>query len=147
MERRARRAPAKARSRRGANGLGSGVGQRGRKGGLGETIAPQRFSGAAEEVGGRTHVFVDRPEQEDEQRLREAMCERRSVGVRCHDSPHAEAPCSHLRAFHTVSEGVFSEVRLQSVAYGPLPVLTRALPYRSATRTSNNLLKSALAVS
>src|SRR5918995_5078253 len=44
-------------------------------------------------------------------------------------------------------EGEFCEVRLQSVAYGPLPVLTRALPYPSAIRTSNNLLKSALAVS
>src|SRR5215204_3498138 len=48
---------------------------------------------------------------------------------------------------HQCLEGEFSEVCLQSVAYGPLPVLTRGLPYPSATRTSNNLLKSALAVS
>src|SRR5215207_3482693 len=54
---------------------------------------------------------MDRPEQEDGQRLREAVCERRGVGVRCHDSPHDEAARPHLRPFHTVSEGVFSEVR------------------------------------
>ena len=33
----------------------------------------------------RKDVVVDRPQQEDEQRLREVMCERGSVGVRCHD--------------------------------------------------------------
>jgi hypothetical protein len=47
----------------------------------------------------------DRSEQEDEQRLREVMCERRSVGVRCHDSPHDEAARPCLRTFHTVSPG------------------------------------------
>jgi hypothetical protein len=29
-------------------------------------MPPQRFSGFAEEVGSRTRVFLDRPEQEDE---------------------------------------------------------------------------------
>jgi hypothetical protein len=29
----------------------------------------------------------------------------------CHDSPHDEAVDPRLRPFHTVSEGVFSEVR------------------------------------
>jgi putative transposase len=50
----------------------------------------------------RTFV-MDRPQQEDEQRLPEALCERGSVGICCHDSPHEEAarPCS--RTFHTVS--------------------------------------------
>src|SRR5215207_10365403 len=33
------------------------------------------------------------------------MCEWRSVRVRCHDSPHDEAPYPHLRPFHTVSLG------------------------------------------
>src|SRR5215217_5319139 len=46
---------------------------------------------------------MDRAEQEDEQRLREVMCERRSVGICCHDPPHGEASCPHLRPFHTVS--------------------------------------------
>src|SRR5215211_5103072 len=46
---------------------------------------------------------MDRSEQEDEQRLREALCERRSVRICCHDSPHAEAVDSPLRPFHTVS--------------------------------------------
>src|SRR3712207_2464798 len=56
-------------------------------------------------MGSRTHVFLDRPEQEDEQGLREALCERRSVRVRCHESPHDEALSSRLRPFHTVSLG------------------------------------------
>jgi hypothetical protein len=38
------------------------------------------------------------------------MCKWRSVRICCHDSPHAEAIGSHLRLFHTVSEGEFSEV-------------------------------------
>ena len=53
----------------------------------------------------REDVFVDRSEQEDEQRLREVpMCERGSVGICCHDSPHAEAVDPPVRAFHTVSK-------------------------------------------
>ena len=39
------------------------------------------------------------------------MCEWRGVRVRCHEPPHGEAVGSCLRLFHTVSEGVFSEVR------------------------------------
>src|SRR5215212_11769545 len=54
---------------------------------------------------------MDRPAKEDEQRLRETMCEWRSVRVRCDDSPHDEAARPSLRAFHTVSEEEFSEVR------------------------------------
>ena len=54
---------------------------------------------------------MDRPQQEDEQRLGEDMCERRNVRICCHDSPYGEAvePC--LRPFYTISEGEFSEVR------------------------------------
>ena len=55
---------------------------------------------------------LDRPAKEDEQRLREVVCERRSVGVRCHDSPHDEAARPCLRTFHTASEGEFSELRV-----------------------------------
>jgi len=79
-------------------------------------LPPNRYSGFAEEVGGRTHAFLDRPEQEDEQRLREAMCERRSVRICCHDSPYDEASCPHLRLFHTVSEEEFCEVHIQKAA-------------------------------
>ena len=46
---------------------------------------------------------LDRAEQEDEQRLREVMCERRSVRICCHESPHGEAARPCLRPFHTVS--------------------------------------------
>src|SRR5215213_6796714 len=49
------------------------------------------------------NIFVDRSEQEDEQRLREVMCKRRVVSICCHDSPHDEAVVPRLRPFHTVS--------------------------------------------
>jgi len=54
-------------------------------------------------VGGGADDGLDRPQQEDEQRLRETMCQRRSVGVRCDDSPHDEAARPCLRTFHTAS--------------------------------------------
>jgi hypothetical protein len=65
-----------------------------------------------EKVGGRKDVVMDRPQQEDEQSLREVVCERRSVRVRCDDPPHEEAPCPPLRPIHTVSEGGFCEVHM-----------------------------------
>ena len=86
-----------------------GQGGRGRR--LAEAVAPQGLRGAAEEVGGGADDRLDREEQEDEQRLREVVCERRGVGVRCHDPPHDETARPCLRPFHTVSEGEFSEVR------------------------------------
>jgi hypothetical protein len=43
------------------------------------------------------------------------MCERRSVGICCHDSPDAEAIDPPVRAFHTVPEVEFCEVRLARV--------------------------------
>ena len=112
LERGSGGAPAKARPRRGVDGVGEGVGQRGRGRRLAETIAPQRLSGAASSVGGGADDRLDRPEQEDEQRLREVMCERGSVGVCCHDSPHDEAARPCLRTFHTVSKAKFREIHL-----------------------------------
>jgi hypothetical protein len=85
--------------------LGQGVGQRRRGSRLAETTAPRRLPGFAEEVGCGANVLLDRPEQEDEQRLREIVCERRSVDICFHDSPHDEATRPCLRAFHTVSLG------------------------------------------
>jgi hypothetical protein len=66
-------------------------------------------------LGGGADDRLDRPEQEDEQRLRETLCERRSVRVRCDDSPHDEAARPSLRTFHTASEDEFYEVRLDRV--------------------------------
>src|SRR5918993_1319086 len=79
------------------------MGQRGREGGLAETIAAQRLSGTSSPLGGGADAVMDRPTEEDEQRLRKALCERGSVGVRCHDSPHEEAARPCLRTFHTAS--------------------------------------------
>src|SRR5215212_3234537 len=52
------------------------------------------------------------------------MCERRSVGICCHDPPHDEAPCPHLRPFHTVSLGTSVNRPLE-------PVCLRACADRS----------------
>src|SRR5918995_4879567 len=88
------------------------MGQRGRGHRLAETVASRRLRGFAEKVGRGADDRLDRPAKEDEQRLREAVCERRGVGVRCDDSPHDEATRECLRTFHTVSEGEFSEVHM-----------------------------------
>src|SRR5215208_1904927 len=111
-----RRASEEARPRRGAYGVGQGVGQRGRGRRLAEAYAPQRLPGAPSQVGGRAYAVLDRPAKEDEQRLREVVCERGSVGVRCHDPSHDQAARPSLRTFHTASEGEFSEVRIQNIA-------------------------------
>jgi hypothetical protein len=73
---------------------------------------------------GGENIFVDRSEQEDEQRLREVMCERRVVSICCHDSPHDEAVDPPVRPFHTVSEVEFCEVRVATA----LHVFTYLLP-------------------
>jgi putative transposase len=74
LERGSLGAPEKARPRRGDDEVGEGMGQRGRGRGLAEAFATQGLRGFAEEVGGGAYAFVDRPEQEDGQRLREAVC-------------------------------------------------------------------------
>jgi hypothetical protein len=58
----------------------------------------------------RTIAWIDQNRRMS-QRLREVVCERGGVRVRCHDSPHDEAARPCMRAFHTASEDVFSEVR------------------------------------
>jgi hypothetical protein len=47
----------------------------------------------------------------------------------CHDSPHDEAVDPRLRPFHTVSEGVFSEVRKSLAAVRVLVVFARVLVF------------------
>src|ERR671910_1454636 len=110
------------------------MGQRGREGGLAETIAAQRLSGTSSPLGGGADAVMDRPTEEDEQRLRKALCERGSVGVRCHDSPHEEAARPCLRTFHTASEGEFCEVRpngdLRSSAFWLVPELLATTAHR-----------------
>jgi hypothetical protein len=107
------------------------MGQRGREGGLAETIAAQRLSGTSSPLGGGADAVMDRPTEEDEQRLRKALCERRSVRVRCDDSPYDEAARPSLRTFHTASEGKFYEVEL------PLYGVLRSSPHaRNAQATA-----------
>src|SRR5215204_5339477 len=81
---------------------------------------------------------LDRPEQEDEQRLREAMWERRSVGICCHDSPDDEAVDPPLRPFHTASPGTpvhrGNSIRDAAAYRAPASTLTRSEPtmYRAS---------------
>src|SRR5215207_89556 len=88
---------------KGADGVGEGMGQGGRGGGLAESIATRRLRGVASEMGGGADDRLDRSKQADEQGLRAVVCERGGVRVRCDDSPHDEAPRPCLRTFHTVS--------------------------------------------
>ena len=68
LERGSGGAPEKARSRRGVDEVGEGMGRRRRGRGLAETVAPQRIRSVAEEVGGGADDRLDRPQQEDELR-------------------------------------------------------------------------------
>src|SRR5215213_6022382 len=99
VECRARRASTKARSQRGAAGLGQGVYQRRGEDGLGEVHASVGLPGAASKVGGGEDDSLDRPEQEDEQGLRTSTGERRSLHLRGDESPHAQAFGSLMRLF------------------------------------------------
>src|SRR5215213_2138592 len=76
---------------------------RGCGGRLGEAVATEGVRSAAAPVGSGTLFCLDWPQPQDEQGLREAMCERGSVRICCHESPHGEAVSSPLRLFHTVS--------------------------------------------
>ena len=78
----------------------------------GFVVLPRR---PTEKMGSGADDRLDRSAKEDEQRLREVVCEQRSIGVRCHDSPHDEAARPCLRTFHTASEGEFSEVGRHSL--------------------------------
>jgi hypothetical protein len=61
----------------------------------------------------RTLLWID--QQRRMSKGYEGLCEWRGVGVRCHDSPHDEASRPCLRTFHTASEGVFCELRVDGV--------------------------------
>src|ERR671913_657431 len=101
------------------------MGQRGRGHRLAETVASRRLRGFAEKVGRGADDRLDRPAKEDEQRLREVVCERRGVGVRCDDSPHDEAARPCLRTFHTASPRTWVN--------SPAPRPVRALALRFPT--------------
>jgi putative transposase len=82
----------------GGEALGTGMGQGGKEDRLGETHAAARVCGFASQVGGGEDLLLAKPEQEDEQGLREAVRQRRSVHLRCHDSSDGEAsgPCLRI---------------------------------------------------
>src|SRR5215208_2204304 len=85
--------------------MGERVDQRGSADRSGEAARRAERSKAllAEEVDRGAYLLLVGTEQEVEQGLRAALCERRSARVCCHDSPHGEATRPCLRAFHTAS--------------------------------------------
>jgi hypothetical protein len=91
-----------------------------------QKLLPPRASGVTSSTGGGAEIFMDRPQYEDEQRLQEVMCEWRSVGICCHDSPHDEAVDPSLRAFHTASQGTWVNK-------------LRILPLRAASDTASGI--------
>src|SRR5215207_950597 len=110
MECGGRRTSAKACAQGGADELGGRMDQ-GRCGsGLAEAHATPGISGLATPLGSGTLFRLDLPQQEDEQGLREAVRNRRSVRVRSHHPPYGKAVGLLMRLFHTVSEDEFSEV-------------------------------------
>jgi hypothetical protein len=83
--------------------VGEGVGQRGPERWIGRSYCRLKALWCCRERGLWRNDRLDREEQEDEQRLREVVCEGGSVDICCDDSPYDEAARSCLRPFHTVS--------------------------------------------
>jgi hypothetical protein len=100
MDGRDRAPPTEAGSGGGDEGLGKGVEQRG------SPYRPEEAYGGespeallAEEMDSRAHFRLVGPEQEDEQRLRKAAGEWRSLHLRSDESPDGEEIGSPMRLF------------------------------------------------
>jgi hypothetical protein len=106
--------------------MGQGVGQGGQEeGGLARADAAASLCGSTPQVGGGANLPLARPEQEDEQGLREALCERRSVHLRGHDPFDGEAPGPCLRIskqFQKVYSAKFAFTEFSEVRHGPGPL-------------------------
>ena len=76
----------------------------------------------AEEMDSRAHFRLVGPEQEDEQRLRAAAGEWRSLHLRCYESLDGQEIGSLMRLFRQFHNGVLRSSRLQgSRKFGSLP--------------------------
>src|SRR3954469_22907808 len=75
------------------------------EGGLAGDTSTTRIPSVTSSMGSGTLFGLDLPQPKDEQGLRETLCERRSVRVRCDESPYGKTFGSHLKPFHTVSVG------------------------------------------
>jgi transposase len=74
LERGDRAQATQARTRGGSEAMGQGVGQGGQEVRLARADAAARLCGSTPQVGGGANLLLARPEQEDEQGLREALC-------------------------------------------------------------------------
>src|SRR5215204_2822821 len=109
----------------GDEGMGKRVQQRGSPHRSEEASAGERTSGlSAEEMDSRADAGVVGSEQEDEQRLREAAGDRRSLHLRGDESPDGQAFGSLMRLFRQFLNGV-----LRSSSAG--------LPYQASTRSQS----------
>ena len=100
MDGRDRAPPAQAGSGGGDEGMGKGVGQRGSGHRLGEVHAGERPQALlAEEMDSGADLLLVGTEQEDEQRLREAAGDRRSLHLRGDEPPDGEEIGSLMRVF------------------------------------------------
>jgi hypothetical protein len=80
--------------------MGEGVEQRGSGHGFGEAYAGERASALlVEEMDSGANLLMALPEQEDEQRLREAAGKRRSLYLRSYEPPDGEEIGSLMRLF------------------------------------------------
>jgi hypothetical protein len=70
-----------------------------------EATSTAGIPGPPPSEGGGALLAMDLSQQEEEQGLREALHERRSVRICCDDTPHGKAIGSCLILFQTVSIG------------------------------------------
>src|SRR5215212_8461501 len=97
LKRRGRAQSAQARTRGCREGLGTGMGQGGQEDRLAKADAAAGVRGSASAVGGGAHLLLALSEQEAEQGLREAVCERGGVHLRRDDPFDGEEAGSWLR--------------------------------------------------
>src|SRR5215203_7382718 len=82
------------------------MGKGGSGGRLGATVATYlRLPGPTSSLGGGAYVLLDRPQSTDEQGLREAYRDKRSVHLRSYEPPNAEEIGSLMRFFGQSQNG------------------------------------------
>src|SRR5215212_4848119 len=86
-------------SRESSEVVGRAVEKRGCGGRLGETIAAARLPDPTSSLGGGAYLLLDRPQPSDEQGLREAHRDQRSVHLHRYEPPNGEEIGSLVRLF------------------------------------------------
>src|SRR5215218_11201409 len=111
-----RRTSAQTCSRESSEVVGRAVEKRGCGGRLGETIAAARLPDPTSSLGGGAYLLLDRPQPTDEQGLREAHRDQRSVHLRGAEPPNGEEIGSLMRLFAQSLETVRKGFRIAARA-------------------------------